>query len=100
MPPPENETAPLRGDGRGSQNVEEAWPNSSTIRDLRNQAVLGQLASDLEVLADWKADLAARIARAQICFETIGITDERRDDLAHETRAFLAVCRHLCPGPR
>ena len=44
---------------------------------------------NLEVLADWKEDLAARITRAEICFQTsVGLSDRRRDALLREGRAW------------
>jgi len=51
--------------------------------------------SDLEIIADWKEDLTARLQRAELCFQTIGLSDERREDLMHEVNCFKRVCQFL-----
>ena len=61
---------------------------------------LHKLVSELETLADWKEDLAARIRRADLCFQSsVGLSDERREELLHEglvwTRAANAITKRL-----
>jgi alpha-D-ribose 1-methylphosphonate 5-triphosphate synthase subunit PhnH len=48
-----------------------------------------QLLSDLDTLAEWKADLASRVRQAELCFHSsVGLSDERRDALLHEGSAW------------
>ena len=48
-----------------------------------------QLADDLETVAAWKEDLAARIRRAELCFQSsVGLSDGRREALLHEGKAW------------
>jgi hypothetical protein len=51
--------------------------------------------SDLEIIADWREDLTARLQRAELCFQTIGLSDERREALVHEVNCFKRVCQFL-----
>jgi hypothetical protein len=51
--------------------------------------------SDLEIIADWKEDLTGRLTRAELCFQTIGLSDERREELIHEANCFKRVCQFL-----
>jgi hypothetical protein len=53
------------------------------------------LISDLETIADWKEDLNTRLRRAELCFQTIGLSDERREELIHEANCFNRVCQFL-----
>lgn len=48
----------------------------------------------LEIIADWKDDLRARIARRQLIFELVDF-DVPFDDLVDETNTFKRVCRAL-----
>ena len=55
---------------------------------------------DLEAIADWKADLASRIRRAELRFEFAAISDlqrlaEEQDHLTDEVEDFKAVSRGL-----
>ena len=52
----------------------------------------------LELVADWKDDLDARIARAQMRFELIGLEDIAQDRLKAEVEQFKRVCRVLTFG--
>jgi hypothetical protein len=52
-------------------------------------STLDRLLDDLETLASWREDLDARIRRAEICFQSsVGLSDERRDELLHEGNAW------------
>jgi hypothetical protein len=51
--------------------------------------------SDLEIIAGWKEDLTQRIRIAELCFQTIGLSDDRREDLIHEVNCFKRVCQFL-----
>jgi hypothetical protein len=52
----------------------------------------------LEAIADWRDDLFARIRRAQLRFELIGLDGEEIDALAAEATAFKRCCRGLTWG--
>ena len=66
--------------------------NKSDGRCIISAADLERLTDDLEVLADWKADLDARIQQAQLCFQTIGLSEEKREKLIHEANCFTRIC--------
>ena len=59
------------------------------------EATVHDLISDLEIIADWKEDLTARLQRAELCFQTIGLSDECREELIHEANCFKRVCQFL-----
>jgi hypothetical protein len=48
---------------------------------------------DLEVIAAWRQALAHKLAVAELCFNTIGISGERVRELEHEVHCFTRVCR-------
>ena len=54
-----------------------------------------RLTSDLQTMADWKDDLAARLRIAELCFQTIGLSEGRREALIHESECFTRACRAL-----
>lgn len=54
-----------------------------------------QLTGNLEALAEWRDDLASRLRRAELCFQTIGLSEERREELERESEAFKRVCAWL-----
>lgn len=56
---------------------------------------LARLTDDLAVIADWKDELAARIDRAQMRLELVGLDHEEQDLLADEVQAFKQLCRAL-----
>jgi hypothetical protein len=57
---------------------------------------LRQLTSDLETLAYWKEDLAARICRVELCFQSsVGILEEQRDRLLREGDAWKRACNSI-----
>jgi hypothetical protein len=62
---------------------------------LRTFDDLKQLTDRLVVIADWRDDLHARIRTAQLCFETIGLSEERRAALVHEADCFNRVCSDM-----
>jgi hypothetical protein len=49
----------------------------------------------LELVADWKDDLRARLARAMLVYETIGAGREDVIALGAEVQAFTGVCQAL-----
>jgi hypothetical protein len=59
------------------------------MTDIRSKSTVDRLLSDLETLADWKEDLAARIRQAELCQKSsVGLSDERLDNLLHEGSAW------------
>jgi hypothetical protein len=59
-------------------------------------STIDKLCDDLETLAAWKEDLAARVARAELCFQSsVGLSDERRGDLLHEGRSWHRAANAL-----
>ena len=54
-----------------------------------HETTFDKLCDDLETLASWKEDLGARIARADLCFQSsAGLSDERREALLHDGKAW------------
>jgi hypothetical protein len=71
----------------------------NTTKPAESKSDLDRLVAELETLADWKEDLAARIARAELCFQTsVGLSDERREDLLHEGRAWHRAANAITKG--
>ncbi len=75
--PPENENpAPFRG-GSGAHENDRS---DRTIFHLDNpaglsaQAFIGKRTDDLAIIADWKDELIARIDRAQMYLELVGLS--------------------------
>jgi hypothetical protein len=62
---------------------------------LRTYADLRRLTRDLETIADWKADLASRLRRAELRFEFMGLDADEQEQLAAEVAAFSQVCHGL-----
>ena len=97
--PPENENpAPFRG-GSGAHENDRS---DRTIFHLDNpaglsaQAFIGKRTDDLAIIADWKDELIARIDRAQMYLELVGLDHAEQDDLlADEVQAFKQVCLAL-----
>lgn len=52
----------------------------------------------LEAIADWRDDLAARIRQAQLRFELIGLDGEDINALVQEASAFKRCCRGVTWG--
>ena len=50
---------------------------------------------DLATIFAWRDDLTRRLRIAELCFQTIGLSDERRAELEHEANALKRVCAHL-----
>lgn len=57
-----------------------------------------QLLDDLEVIAIWKRDWQRRAKRAQLAFETIGLSPKRHDEIIREGRALNALCPVYAEG--
>jgi hypothetical protein len=62
---------------------------------LRSYADLTHLTRDLEVITDWKSDLASRLRRAHLRFEFIGLDPDEQDALEAEAEIFIRVCRAM-----
>ena len=59
-------------------------------------STFGKLVDDLETLADWRDDLGARIKRAEICQQSsVGLSDERLEDLLHEGSAWKRAANSI-----
>jgi hypothetical protein len=58
-----------------------------TLSDIR------QVTDLLELVADWKEDWQRRSARAQLCMELIGLSDEKLEALTSEGEALIEICR-------
>jgi hypothetical protein len=56
---------------------------------------LSRFTTELERIADWKADLAARLWRATIRAELVGLDLGERERLVDEVHAFRSVCESL-----
>jgi hypothetical protein len=81
----ENPADRLRGDG--------AEGDHENANSLHNPAQ--RFGQELELIADWKDDLRARIARTRLRHELIGVSPEDILSLAEEVRDFRRVCRCL-----
>jgi len=64
-----------------------------TYEDVR------QLTRDLEIIADWRDDLASRLSRAWLRFDHCGISDEEVQALSDEVAYFARLCRSLLSEP-
>ena len=51
--------------------------------------------ADRETIEAWRRDLTRRLRIAELCFQTIGLSDQRRAALEHEVGAFKRVCERL-----
>jgi hypothetical protein len=57
---------------------------------------INRAADDLKTLVDWLEDFNARKARAELCQQSsVGLSDERLDDLVHEGKALNRAMNHL-----
>jgi len=61
---------------------------------------LDAITDDLDIIADWKADLFGRIARAQLHFELIGLEPDEHEDLVAEACDFCRLCRAMAWRPK
>jgi hypothetical protein len=69
------------------------------MTDINSKSTINRLLDDLETLAAWKEDLDARIRRADICMNSsVGLSDERLDDLLHEGSAWKRAANGLISG--
>ena len=87
-------------DLRGNEPLKESarsiwWASNSWMGAPMTPA---QLLEDLEVIAIWKRDWQRRAKRAQLIFETIGLSTERHDEIIREGRALTALCRVYAEG--
>jgi len=74
-----------------------AGPNpDDLIRDLNAaRERLDERAEQLRVIADWRDELTARIRRARLAFELVGLDPAEQDRLVAEAEEFGRVCRSL-----
>ena len=57
---------------------------------------LARYTADLAIIADWKDELTAKIDRAKLYLELVGLDHVEQDDLlADEVQAFKQLCRAL-----
>ena len=56
---------------------------------------LARHTDDLAIIAGWKDELIARIDRAQMRFELIGLDPEEQDLIADEVQTFKQLCLAL-----
>ena len=49
----------------------------------------------LEIIADWRQELTAKIRRARMRFELVGLDNDSIDQLSADVAAFRQVCRCL-----
>ena len=96
--PPENENPAPLGGGNGAQENDRSGRtifHPDNPAGLSAQAFIGKRTDQLAVIADWKAELLAKIDRTQMCFELIGLDPEEQADIADEVQAFKQLCRAL-----
>jgi hypothetical protein len=104
----ENRKAPERWapepDGFGNHAVQE--PSLSNSEPNRDQVELDaeldsarqhldQRVEAMAVISAWRTELRAKIARARLCFELVGITDEEHAALRDEVEKFRRTCTLL-----
>jgi hypothetical protein len=65
------------------------------LREQFGPGVLTRHTSDLAVIADWRDELHAKIRRAQMRLELVGLDHEEQDLLADEVQAFKQLCSAL-----
>jgi len=88
----EKNTAPRVNRGGGNSGNAENLSNSSNNPSRRlDQAYL----DELEIIANWRVDLTARINRAQLRYEAVGLSPESIIELGEEARDFAAACQWL-----
>ena len=54
-----------------------------------------RLTRDLRTVAEWQEDYDSRLRRAELCFQTIGLSEERRAELVHEGETLKRIYRVL-----
>jgi hypothetical protein len=78
-------------DRAGNQIIREDNPLLSPA-----QAFIGKRTDELAVIAAWRDELIARIYRAQMRFELIGLDHEEQDLITDEVQTFKQICFALC----
>ena len=104
---PTQKRTPADGGDRGSECFQAAKLASlgDTSTDAEKQAIRDELAAarrHLErraqanhVMILWRDELRARLARADLCIELIGLPDGEHDALRDDVAAFTRCCRAL-----
>jgi hypothetical protein len=60
------------------------------MNDVTSKSTIHLLCDDIDAIVDWKADYEARARRAHLCnMSSVGLSDERREELIHEGRCLL-----------
>jgi hypothetical protein len=69
--------------------------HSQRVGDKQAATDLELLIDQLEVMADWRAELATKLKRAQLKGEVIGLDEREQCELEHEVHEFNLLCREL-----
>ena len=103
-PPNTPNPAPLVGGNRAKASVEiknqqdsNEGPSGQLLvaRLAAATGRLNRLTDDLAAIADWRDDFAARVRRAQLRFEFVGLDPAEQERLEAEAEVFEAVCRAM-----
>lgn len=82
---------PVRGPNKARSSAERG---DITAPRLATQD-LDALTDELQIVADWRDDLFARMDRYELVGELIGLSENRLAEIEHEVNAFTRVCRLL-----
>jgi hypothetical protein len=94
---PERDEA-RRVDGPASPEDVSDTPLNTT-KPIESKGDLDRLTDEIETLAIWRERLTAQIREAELCFQTsVGLSDERREALLHEGRAWHRAANAITKG--
>ena len=106
MKPPPNPEGPGQGGGErrlscrytvnNAPSPTTQAPTLASPQDSTFKALIEHHIRDLETIADWRDELSAKIKRAELRFEFLGLDPEEQDQLADEVWVFNRVCLALC----
>jgi hypothetical protein len=80
------------GDATEAAGADRAKSHEIIADDM---ADLERLVDDLEAVADWKEEIAAKIRRAQLRFDLVGLDQGEVEGLTAEVRNFNRLCLAL-----
>jgi hypothetical protein len=105
MKPPPNPEGPGRGGGEWRLSCRHSVNNApsptaqaptlASPQDSTFKALVEHRIRDLETIADWRDELSAKIRRAELRFEFIGLDPEEQEQLDAEVEVFKRVCSCL-----